>query len=221
MIFDLRKSEIYRAVAFYRIFPANLLKFYRALLLILGTTPFVLAGINYVFETQVNIGLGWSLVVLPFAFSVMFFELFGNYYLKHPKIKSTNNIADLIEFEAAKVFDRAFELARGLGEKSLSTRTLFIALIEDNVVEKLFTRIIPSFRLIKKQLKESLDGPKLYSGPFSLFAVQEISPEITGLMEDATAIRDKHGSRFVSVLDILAALFDHNKEFKQFIISQD
>ena len=35
------------------------------------------------------------------------------------------------------------------------------------------------------------------------------------------ALRDKHGSDRISVLDIMAALFDHSEEFQQFIISQD
>src|SRR3989344_7263325 len=111
MIFNFKKSEIYKAVIFYRIFPAGILKFYRVLLLVCGLTPVVLMVVDNVFETQIGLSIGWTLIVLPLAVSVLFFELFGKYYLKYPKIRSTNNIVELMEFEAAKVFDRAFELS--------------------------------------------------------------------------------------------------------------
>lgn len=221
MIFDLKRSQIYKAIIFYRLFPAGTLKFYRVLLFILALAPVVFLAVNKAYPTQVDISIGWTLIVLPFAFSSLFFELFAGYYLKYPKIKSTNNIANLLEFEAAKVFDRAFELSRGFGEKTLSTRTLLTALLEDNVLERLFTRIIPTFGAIKKQLKESLGNSKLYSGRFSLFSSQEISPEILETLNEAMTLRDKHGSERISVLDIMATLFDHNEEFKQFIINQD
>ena len=221
MIFDLRKSEIYKAVLFYRLFPAGILKFYRVLLFTLAAVPLVLWVIHRAITTQVVINLGWSLVVLPFAFSSLFFELFAGYYLKYPKIKSTNNIVDLMEFEAARMFDRAIELSRGLGEKTLSVKTLLAAVIEDNVMTKLFTRIMPNFGAVKKQLKESLNVPRPFSGKFSLFSSQEVSPEVIKLLEDALVLRDKHGSQRISILDIMAALFDHSDEFKQFIYSQD
>ena len=183
--------------------------------------PIGFAVINMAYETQIYINVGWTFIVLPFAIAVSIFELFGNYYLKYPKVKNTSNIADLIEYEAAKVFDRAFELSRGLGEKALSTKTLLTALIEDGIMEKLFMRIIPSFGSIKKHLEENLGRRKLFSVKFSLFTTQEITPEILELLKDALAIRDKHGSRKISVLDIMASLFDYSNEFKQFILNQD
>lgn len=221
LTFDLRKSEIYKAVVFYRLFPAGILKFYRILLFTFGLVPIGTFIINSGYQIQVNISIGWTLVVMPLGFSLLFFEWFAENYLKYPKKSSTNNIADLMEFEAAKVFDRAFELSRGLGESALSTKTLLIALLEDNVMEKLFIRMIPAFGTIKKQLKESMKNPKLYSARFSLFASREISPEVLETMNEALALRDKHGNERISVLDIMAALYDHSDEFRQFILNQD
>lgn len=206
---------------FYRIFPGGILKFYRVLLLVLALVPLGFLIINLVYETQVSISIGWTFVILPFAFSFLFFELFGNHYLKHPKIKSTNNIADLFEFEAGRVFERAFELARGLGEKELSIKVLLAAMIEDRVMEKLFIRIIPSFLSVRKQLKDSMKNPTPYLERFSLFTSRDISPEVMKLLEDALKLRDKHGADRISVLDIMAAMTDYSEEFKQFILAQD
>ena len=221
MVFDFKKSEIYKAVLFYRLFPAGILKFYRILLLVLAFVPIAFLVINRAYQAPLNVSIGWTVVVLPFALSALFFELFGSYYLKFPRVKSTNNIADLLEFEAARVFDRAFEFSRGLGEKELSIKTLLAAMIEDRVMEKLFTRIIPSFLTIRKQLKDTLARPGLFSGGFSLFVSHDISPEVMKVLEDALELKDKHGSSRISVLDIMASLFDHSEEFKQFILAQD
>src|SRR3989344_7632063 len=221
MTFNLKKPEIYKAVIFYRIFPGGILKFYRILLFTLASVPVIFLAVNYAYETKIHISIGWVYVVLPFAFSVLAFELFGNHYLKYPKIKSSENIADLMEFEAARMFDRAFELSRGLGEKELSTKALLAAMIEDRVMEKLFIRIIPGFLAVRKQLKESMKSPIPYSQRFSLFTSQEILPEIMKLLEDSLVLSDKHGSSRISVLDIMASFFDHSDEFRQFILSQD
>jgi len=221
MIFNFRKSNIYKAVIFYRIFPSGILKFYRVLLFILGLVPLALFFVNKAYPVQIDPSIGWLYIILPFAFSVLFFELFGNYYLKYPKIGSTNNIVDLMEFEAARLFDRAFELSRGLGESTLSVKTLLLAMIQDRVMEKLFIRILPSFLSLRKQLKESLNMPGLYSKKFSLFSSQEISPEVLVVLEEALISRDEHGGMRISILDIMSSLFDYSEEFKQFIISQD
>lgn len=221
MIFDFKKAEIYKAVLLYRIFPGGILKFYRVLLLVLGLVPVILFFVNQAYNLEVQISLGWTLAVLPFAASVIFFELFAGYYLKFPKIRSTDNIADLIEFEAARVFDRAFELSRALGEKELSIKTLLVAMIEDRVMEKLFTRIMPNFISIRKNLKDSVAISTPFSERFSLFTSSKISSEVMLLLEDSLKLRDKHGSNRVSVLDIMAAMFDHSDEFKRFILGQD
>ena len=221
MIFNFRKAEIYKATIFYRFFPAGLLRFYRVLFFVCGLAPIMLTISDKVFSTQFNFSIGWSLIALPLALSVLFFEIFGGYYLKYPRVKSTNNIADLLEFEAARVFDRAFEFSRALGEKELSVKTFLAAMLEDNVMEKLFTRIMPSFASLKKQFRKSLNMPKHFSARFSLFTSQEISPEVLGVLEGALALRDEHGGMRISVLDIMATFFDYSEEFKQFIISQD
>ena len=150
MIFNLKKSDIYKAVMFYRYFPAGLLKFYRILFFVLGFIPLIfwMAKVFIVLSLKLGVSfdlivpdiLLWSYIFLPIAFSVLFFEIFGKYYLKHPRIKSTDNIAELMEFEAAKMLDRAFELSRALGEKELSVKALLASMIEDNVMEKLFIR---------------------------------------------------------------------------------
>src|SRR3989344_7586826 len=103
MIFNLRHSEIYKAVLFYRLFPAGILKFYKILFFTLGLIPAGVLIINKASLTSVNISIGWSLIVLPFAFSSLFFELFAEHYLKNPKAGGTNgfdklttgNLADL------------------------------------------------------------------------------------------------------------------------------
>jgi len=222
MTFDLKQAGIYRAVLLYRVFPAGVLKFYRIAFFSLGLAPVVMTVASNIYNFQFTIDLGWSFVFLPIALSIFFFELFANHYLKFPKVENTGNIADLLEFEAARVFDRAFKFSRKLDEKSLSSRSVLAAIIQDDVTEKLFVRIIPEFKAVKKQLKETLGVSRTFFNRFSLSSARwDISPDVQNVLEDALTIKDKHGGQRISILDITAALYDHNEEFKQFILGQD
>ncbi|OGN02678.1 MAG: hypothetical protein A2655_03115 [Candidatus Yanofskybacteria bacterium RIFCSPHIGHO2_01_FULL_43_42] len=221
MIFDFEKSAIYKAVLFFHLFPAGVLKFCRIMFFVLGSIPIGLFLVNMAYPLSLQIHLGWAMIAFPLGLSTLFFELFGSYFLKYPKIKSTGNIADLLEYQAARVFEQAFKFSRSFGEKELSVRTLLVAMLEDNVMDKLFTRIIPTYKVVERQLKETLTTPNPSVGGLSVFVSRNISPDVHKLLEEALVLRDKHGSKRISVLDIMAAMFDYDENFKNFIVGQD
>lgn len=221
MIFDLKKSEIYKAVVFYRLFPPGILRFYEILFFIMGAVPFLILGVNNFSNVLIVVDIGWAYIFIPIAFSILFFELFGGYYLRYPKVKGTNNIAEFLEYEAAGIFDRAFRVSNAYGEKTLSVKILLIVMLEDKVMDKVLARILPSFRSIKGQLRDILKKADNAPRGFSLFPKQEPSPEVMEVLEDAILMKDKHGGYRISVLDIFTAMFDKSDELKQFILNQD
>ena len=243
MNFNLRGAQIYKAVIFYKLFPKRLLVFYKILFFVLGLLPFVISILNSAIEYQINMGLGWSFIFLPLAFSVLFFELFGNYYLRYPKIKSTDprsadrvspealavaqgygeasNIAEFIEFELADIFNNTLTLSMRAGEEALSVRTFASVLISDDGVAKVLRRAIPNFSVLVNQLSQSLKVNSAPSLRISALSRQNISPEVMKMLEEAIAVKDRHGGYRISVLDMLAVMFDYNDEFRQFVISQD
>ncbi len=219
--FDLERADIYKAVMFYRIFPAGILKFFRISLFCLGLVPVIVFAVSKIYDLQFAVNIGWSLILLPLALSICFFELFANYYLKYPEIKNADNIAELLDFEAARVFDRAFELSSNRGEELLSAGSLLAAIIKDDTTEKLFISIMPDFGAVKNQLKKDFRGSRSFLNWFSLSAGRDVSLDIKKTLDESLVIRDKHAGQKISILDITAALFDYNEEFRQFILGQD
>ncbi len=231
MYFNLRKSAVYNAVVFYRVFPIGLLKFYKIVLLLPG---FIFLGIwtihgllskyaqlNIDVYAKPDILLGLSLILIPLGLSVSFFELFGRNYLRYAPTRDKENLADLLDYNSVRIMGEAGAVSRSLGEKEISSRSLILALLKDSFMESIFFRIIPTFLSVKGQIRSLLGGkvPKRFSAHF--YDYQPMSEELTRALLDANKIREEHESDKITVLDILAALFDYNQEFKQFIIDQD
>ncbi len=218
MDFDLKNSQIYKAVIFYGLFPNWLLRIYRTSFLIIGSLP--LAGLmaDKFFAANINLNLGWAYVFLPLGFSVLFFELFGNYYLRYPKIPKNNNLAEQLEYEAAAVMEKAYIMANKIGEAKISTRTVLIAMFNDPVTAKVIRRLIPNFNDVKPQLVGLLGTEEQRSSGMS--SKKELSPEMKEVLEGALKSKDRHKGYRVSILDILASMFDYNDGFKSFILNQ-
>ncbi len=219
MDFNLKKAAIYKAVLFYRVFPVRVLMFYRILFFVLGLVPIILKLISSV-GLPIEIKIGWSYIFLPIAFSIMFFEFFGNYYLRYPPIGQSENLADFLDFDSARIFARAFEMSKFWGETELSTKTLLLALIDDNSTEKLFLRVIPQFGLVKKTLTDAFkkDNKMSFRSLFSISFSFNISPSVKEILEDSFKSTQTHGINKITFPDILASMFDYNDEFRQFII---
>src|SRR3989344_7693755 len=127
MYFNLRKTAVYDAIIFYRMFPIGLLRFFKVILLYPGFTVLFIYGARYILSRfarlEVNLYfsqdflLGVYLILIPIGFSVLFFELFGRNYLRYPAIKDRENLADRLEYNCARIMARATAVSYGLGEK--------------------------------------------------------------------------------------------------------
>lgn len=220
MFFDLKQAKIYKAVSFYKLFSADLLKVYRVLFIFIGLVPFIFVAVSNVISLS-PIGFGLSFIFFPLALSIIFFELFGAFYLRYPKIEKTENIAELLEFEAAIMFDRAFRLSAFIGEKELSLKTLLAVMMEDKIMAKLIKRIFPGFTGSQEQLKNFFLPAKPVFSVASLFQTTKVAPEIMGVLEEASLLMEKHEGYRISVLDILTAAFNKSDELRQLMLSQD
>ncbi len=164
---------------------------------------------------------GWSFILLPLGFSVLFFEIFGRYYLRYPVIRDNDNVAELLEFEAADVFDRAFALSGKMGEDKVSARALLVTIFSYPVTAKVMRRLIPDFDNIKSQLVELLGPTSPTSLKPSIFYKTQISDEVGSILKEAIASKGRHNGYRISILDILAASFDYNEGFRTFLINLD
>src|SRR3989338_9877455 len=200
MEYDLKKSQIYKAVSFSKFLILGPMKFWRILFLLTSIGSLAIYGTDYALAklaiqspfAQSRQFLGLFHIFLPFCVSVVFIEIFFNYYLKYPKIGDKNNLAEFFDFDAAKVLD-------GIS----STNDLLYAISNYSPAQNILTRIGINPDQLKNQIKKSpVDSPE----------------NLAALLNDAynTNIKEGHGK--ITLMDLVASLFDYNQTFKQLAI---
>lgn len=206
MTYELKKSQIYKAVSFSKLLVLGPLKFWRVLFLIISFGSLAIYGIDYALakltiQSPIADGrqfLGLFYIFLPFCASVVFLEIFFNHWLKLPKIKDgEQNLAEFLDFDSAVVLDRAS-----------SSDSLLLALAGYLPAENIFIRLgIDPVQL--KELKKSGLGA---SAP---------STGLNDLLTDADNLRRAHNSVRVTLMDLIASLFDYNSTFRQLTIDRN
>lgn len=229
MELDLHRSQIYKAVGFLKLLVFGPLKFWRILFLIAG---FVNIGLflsmrfleyaisNSLIELDMsaidnNIFLGWGYILIPLGFSILFWEIHFNSYLKYPKITNEQNLAEFLDFDSAITLDRADSISRSLNETAVSTNSLFASIVSSRANDYIFIRLGIDPGSLRKQLNMRSSGA--FSG-IALFGQNSVSEELEGLIVDANNLRLKHGGDRITLTDLLASLFDYHPAFKQLMI---
>ncbi|OGN05421.1 MAG: hypothetical protein A3B99_01085 [Candidatus Yanofskybacteria bacterium RIFCSPHIGHO2_02_FULL_44_12b] len=231
MDFNPNKSSIYDAVVFYRIFPGGLMKLYRVLLFGIGFVSLgfwgikkffsILANFNFVPSVNPDGLLGIALIFLPIGFAVLFFELFGEYHLKNPKAEAGDNLADILDYHSARILSEASLAARLSKHSAIPLRAFLYRVFGDKFFRDIIFRIIPDAGIIQ-EFKNKLSDNERKDIPFNyISAYLPISEDLRWTVEEADKIRASHRGEKITVLDILAAAFDHDNDFKELIFAQD
>ncbi len=211
MKFDLYTSKIYRAVDLANVFPHFVLKSWRIMLLTVGGVAPVLYGIslllhNYDLGTVLLTSDQWrglSFIFLPMGFSVLFFEIFFDQYLKYPQIsENANNIADYLDYDAARLIDRAYKISAGKFDGQLNTESVILAILEQKICKNIFFRL----GINPDDLMASLN--------------QDVH-DASELIDNANANRIDHDDTNITFLDLIISLYDSYPSFKQLLIRND
>ena len=199
MKFDLATSKIYKAVTLFKIFPHVVIKTWRILLLAAGIIAIISYTITLYFG-GFHIGIialssrQWqalSLILLPLGFSVLFFEIFSDIYLKNPRTKvDEENIAEFLDFDSAKLLDRAFKI-----------NNFISAILNSDLCKNIFYRLGINPDELKNYLENDID--------------------IIALVGAANNNRVEHGAVRISVIDLVISLYETFPPFKQLIIGRD
>jgi ATP-dependent Clp protease ATP-binding subunit ClpC len=232
MEFNFKKSKIYKAVQFSKILPYGFLKFWRVFCLVIGFVCLSIFGLLYFQEIfLVNIlffnlfslsdsyfFLGLSYILIPIGFSILFLEIYYNQYLKYPKIISSNNLADFLDFEAAMSINDASLISLGQKENLVSADNLFLSIINNKKNDYIFIRLGIDPNILRGQFKTSRLKNFFFRTLFSDFNPQ-FSDDFKELMRAANTIRLKHNGDLITLTDLLASLFDYNIVFRKSIIN--
>ena len=237
MEFNLNKAPISKALAFQKTFPPKLMRSLRILLLLLAIislgawalgqkfsiwgTDISLLTPDYLF-LALKTWLGLTLIFLPLGLWLLVFEIFFHSYLKYPKIKSEENVAELLDFDSAVVLNRALSISKHRDENEVSTDSLFLALVEYRPAAGFFTRIgLPPTEL-EKQLEKSFHLNFLSLKPIPFLPTSgTLSPQLRVLLADADEVRREHQRERITIMDLIVASFDANAVLKHLVIQQN
>ena len=221
MYFNLKSAQIYKAIIFYKLFPARLLKFLRIAFFILAILGLGIYGFNQ-FQldkdiptlTVNNTGFGLLLIFLPLGFSILFLEIFGR-SLKEPAVRQNDNYAELLDFDSACIFAAALSLSRAFKEDKVSTDCLLAAILENKSMAEAFIRLGVKEGLMEKVLGE-LNRPPVSGEEVSFFSgASNLSQELNNILAEADKLMIEHGGSKISSLDLIAPLFGYNQVFKK------
>ncbi|MDP3954123.1 MAG: ATP-dependent Clp protease ATP-binding subunit [bacterium] len=228
MYFNLKSAQIYRAVYFYRVLPAGLLRLVKTLCFVVGGAALMAFGFSYLASeldaaswlvARRELFNGLVLIFLPAGFSVLFLEIFGESHLKQTKSRSNENVAEILDFDSANIFADALSISHLSGEEELSSRSLLFGALDSDALSEAFMRIGVNPKDVKDSIQK-MEGLKSNSGRMIFFGgAAGLSNSLTKLIEEAEVFRQEHESDKITPFDILAALFNHDDIFKRLIVS--
>jgi len=169
-----------------------------------------------------NIFLGYALLFIPIGLFILFFELFFKFNLTYPKIKESDNIAELLSYDAAYVFATSATISNDISEKEISPNTLLLALAQYKSAHILFLRLGLDPSWVQKQFikkSQELDKNMLALIPRLSGGQRPLSVSLSQLLNDANTLRQEHGHERIEMTDLFTALFDIHFDFQKLLVN--
>jgi len=243
MEFNLEKSQIYKAVKFQEFLEFGSLKLWRTIFLTIFSISIIIWVIILLISLIINLiqpnitfavpnprfFLGLALIFGALGFSILFLEIFFNYYLKYPPIKENEqNLAEFLDFDSAMLIKLASIISLQLKEGAISTNSLLYAISKYPPSQNILIRLGINPFQIQQLLHDVLKISSPIKAPW-IYKINPPSEELIKLFSDANNLRFKHSNLYdepifeirnrISLLDIITSLLDHNQIFKQFVIN--
>jgi len=216
-MFNLKKSDIFRAVVWERRLNLKLVRIIRKLLLLLSFLLVVLFIITIFIAPSFSkedipdkdaVFLGLILMSFTLSLALWQAEMFFNIRLKNPRIKAKieevisdpepYNLADFLSFEVAKACQKA---------KNNSTALLYHLLCDNPRLNFIFYRMLLDSTGIKKTLRNYLKEVKEVS-----------SPDFMEIIVESLKNAKKEGHQQVDIGDVLTALSKYEPNLKKILL---
>lgn len=226
------KYSIFKTVKFLNIIPLWLLKVIRLIFILIALTGLIIFLLHWTeilnflhFKSSIekllnkDFSLALFYLFLPIGVSLIFFEIFIEFYLKNPPIKEGEEIIEYLDFDSAQVFYKAEKIA-SKRKRSVLTDDIFLALLKNKIAKPLWLRLGLNPKNIEEQLQKYSQQLK---DSFSSFTQErfKLDKQLTKFIEDLDNLRKKHKSQRITIPDLFIALFENNNLFNSIIIKMN
>jgi len=225
--FNLKETEIHRAVVLEKNIFFRYRKFFKKLFLFLFFACFVFFIYSFFSET-----FSWGLIRRFFGFSILFFafciiaDIKNSFleFLKKPKIKASlkqillerekYNLAEFLGFETSKAVFNSTKFAKTKKLSQVNSSLLLYYLLNDNSkLNFVFSRALFSIKEIKKILLETIK-----TADKSGFT-KSYSRDFEASILEALEIAQRKNHERIELSDIIFSLAKNNLVFKKILIN--
>jgi ATP-dependent Clp protease ATP-binding subunit ClpA len=218
--FDLKKTEIFQALAWERMFKFVLMEKLRKLLIwlaVLSASLFLFGFLGGTFEKSTLRSLFGLDIVFFIGFLISWSaNLFFEKKLANPKITGKDNLAEYLSFESAKSVWQAISFAKAKKISEVNSSILFYFIFKnDKDLGFIFSRATLNIEAIRKLLKTYFKTIK--SEKFSGGFAEDFQETIL----EALKIAKNKGHKKIEIGDILSALAKIDLIFNKIMIDAD
>jgi len=225
--FNLKKSEINKALILEKMSVFRFLKIGRKIFLFLSVLFLILLVYGFLgqkFSQSANRDiLGFLIIFLSSCISFLIKDAFFNFKIKNPKPKNSiieaaenplnYNLADFFDFEAAKAVNKALKSARS--PQVASTHILRFVLKGSSKIKFIFNRLLlnlPEFQeIVKEEIKKF---PVAKNGP------AEISDDFEQVILKSLKIAVERNHQKVDLGDLFSSLAEIDQTLKGFLVEK-
>jgi ATP-dependent Clp protease ATP-binding subunit ClpC len=227
-MFDLKKAAIYQALKWEKWPAFRFGRFLSRLFLILFLIVFLLFFYGFVlsnFPGEISRKLlGFSMIFLVCSLLVRLEKSFFDLKLKKPKLKATlaeaalnpekYNLAEFLEFEAAKAVFQALKFRSG--REVGSTHILFFLLRDNPKIRFIFSRLLLDFKEVFRLL-----GDAIKNSSFLEYPAAKTSESLEEIIRQVLERADKRNHSRITLADILSVLTEKDFFFKRILTAAD
>lgn len=227
--FNLKKSAVYQPLLWEKLFFFGWMKQFKKIFRLLFLICFIVFLYGFLFNIHTVILskklLGLSIMLLSLCSTFWYLELFFNLKLKKPKAKidleeiiknpEKYNLADILNFDVAKIILKAKNLAKKKRLYSIDSSVVFYCLLKNHPeFSFILNRVLLSRKDIMKLLEANFEVQKKEQKINQINFSKDFEQVILKSLE----IAEKRKNEKINLGDLLISLSHHNLIFKNILI---
>jgi len=216
MTFDIKKSEIFRAL---RKGKTPLLRFAKILSIFFAffvALSLVMIALSLLGNVASRVAVKYLVFSLSFYFLFYNLNLFFNIKVKNPKLINKENLADSLDYESAKIVEQTIKFCRKRKLQINSTSLFYSAVKNNKDISTVVFRLGIDGQKLQDEFKNYLEKT-----PRQDLSGVSFADDFINIMSEALAVSAGRQHERIDVMDIFVSLARNNDFFKKILVEYD